>query len=117
MREMLSSTALLMGLGLDGKVALVTDGRFSGATHGLCVGHILPETSAGGTIAFVADGDEISIDLAACTLDLLLPQSELNRRRSGWQPLHKPRLLALEKYAALVTGADTGAVVDRALLE
>ena len=116
MREMLSTTALIMGRGMDEDVALVTDGRFSGATHGPCIGHISPEAAAGGPIAFVQDGDEIEIDIHARTLELHVPAEELERRKEGWQPLRKPRLPALAKYAALVSSADTGAILDTASL-
>ncbi len=112
MREMLSTTALIMGRGMDEDVALVTDGRFSGATHGPCIGHVSPEAAAGGPIALVQDGDGILIDLEARRLELQVPAEELARRRQGWVPLVKPRLPALAKYAALVTSADTGAIVD-----
>ena len=116
MREMLSTTALIMGRGMDEDVALVTDGRFSGATHGPCIGHISPEAAAGGPIAFVQDGDEIEIDIHTRTLELHVPAEELERRKEGWQPLRKPRLPALAKYAALVSSADTGAILDTASL-
>ncbi len=111
MREMLSTTALIMGRGMDEEVALVTDGRFSGATHGPCIGHISPEAAAGGPIAFVQDGDEISIDITNRTLVLHVSEEELARRREGWTPLRKPRGPALSKYAALVTSASTGAIL------
>lgn len=111
MREMLSTTALIMGRGMDEEVALVTDGRFSGATHGPCIGHISPEAAAGGPIAFVQDGDEIAIDIHARTLELHVSEEELARRKQGWQPLKKPRGPALAKYASLVTSASTGAIL------
>lgn len=111
MREMLSTTALIMGRGMDEEVALVTDGRFSGATHGPCIGHISPEAAAGGPIAFVQDGDEIAIDIHARTLELHVSEEELARRKKGWQPLKKPRGPALAKYASLVTSASTGAIL------
>ena len=112
MREMLSTTALIMGRGMDEDVALVTDGRFSGATHGPCIGHISPEAAAGGPIAFVQDGDKISIDITRRTLTLHVSEEELARRREGWAPLRKPRKPALAKYAALVTSASTGAILN-----
>ena len=111
MREMLSTTALIMGRGMDEDVALVTDGRFSGATHGPCIGHISPEAAAGGPIAFVQDGDEISIDITNRTLMLHVSDEELARRKEGWTPLRKPRGPALAKYASLVTSASTGAIL------
>lgn len=117
MREMLSTTALIMGRGMDRDVALVTDGRFSGATHGPCIGHISPEAAAGGPIAFVKDGDVIHIDITNRTLTIDVTEEEFARRREGWTPVRKPRMTALAKYAALVTGADTGAVADRNRLD
>ena len=117
MREMLSTTALIMGRGMDQDVALVTDGRFSGATHGPCIGHISPEAASGGPIAFVQDGDVIHIDITNRTLTLDVSPEELERRKEGWKPLRKPRMTALAKYATLVTSADTGAVVDESKLD
>ena len=117
MREMLSTTALIMGRGMDQDVALITDGRFSGATHGPCIGHISPEAAAGGPIAFVEDGDVIHIDITGRTLTIDVSDEEFARRREGWMPLRKPRLTALAKYATLVTSADTGAIVDESKLD
>ena len=117
MREMLSTTSLIMGRKMDLDVALVTDGRFSGATHGPCIGHISPEAVSGGPIAFVQDGDWIEIDIPNRTLTLEVSEEELERRKQGWQPLIKPRLPALAKYAALVGSSDTGAFVDIANLK
>ena len=112
MREMLSTTSLIMGRKMDLDVALVTDGRFSGATHGPCIGHVSPEAVNGGPIAFVQDGDWIEIDIPDRTLTLEVSDEELARRKENWKPLIKPRLPALAKYAALVGSSDTGAVVD-----
>lgn len=112
MREMLSTTALIMGRGMDEKCALITDGRFSGATHGPCIGHISPEAAAGGPIAFVEDGDIIEIDITGRTLNIDVSPEEFERRKANWTPVYKPRKTALAKYAALVTSADTGAIVD-----
>ena len=112
MREMLSTTALIMGRGMDEDCALVTDGRFSGATHGPCIGHISPEAAAGGPIALVEDGDEIFIDIAARRLELKGSPEELERRRAVWKPLVKPRGPALAKYAAHVSSADRGAIIE-----
>ena len=112
MREMLSTTALIMGRGMDADCALITDGRFSGATHGPCIGHISPEAAAGGPIAFVQDGDEIEIDIENRTLTIDVSEEEFARRKEGWTPLKKPRKPALAKYACLVSSADTGAVID-----
>jgi dihydroxy-acid dehydratase len=111
MREMLAVTAAIKGAGLGRDVLLLTDGRFSGATYGLCVGHVAPEALDGGPIALVADGDRIRLDVPARRLDLLVDDSELERRRAGWKP-PAPRYPsgALAKYARLVSGADRGAV-------
>ncbi|AZG10779.1 dihydroxy-acid dehydratase [Pigmentiphaga sp. H8] len=111
MREMLGVTALIYGQQMGEKVALLTDGRFSGATRGICVGHIAPEAAAGGTLALVRDGDRIRVDGDARTLELLVDDAELARRRAAWQPPapnHKAGLLS--KYAKTVGQADTGAV-------
>ncbi len=116
MREMLSTTSLIMGRGMDEDVALVTDGRFSGATHGPCIGHVSPEAAAGGPIAFVHDGDEITIDIHNRKLEINVSEDEFERRKNNWKPLVKPRLTALAKYATLVTSADTGAIVDKSKL-
>ncbi len=111
MREMLSVTSALYGQGMGEKVALVTDGRFSGGTRGFCIGHVGPEAAVGGPIALVRDGDVIAIDAEKGTLDLEVPAEELERRRASWQP---PATLytsgALYKYARLVGPARTGAV-------
>lgn len=112
MREMLSTTALIMGRGMDEECALITDGRFSGATHGPCVGHISPEAAAGGPIAFVEDGDVIEIDIHNRSLTIQVEATELEQRKKGWKPLIKPRKPALAKYAYLVSSADTGAIID-----
>ena len=111
MQEMLSVTAALVGEGLGGSVALLTDGRFSGGTHGLMIGHVAPEAALGGPIALVAEGDEIVIDVEARRLDLEVPETVLSERRSAWQP-PPPRYLGgvMAKYAALVSSASEGAV-------
>jgi dihydroxy-acid dehydratase len=111
MREMLSVTAALVGEGLGDSVALITDGRFSGGTHGLMVGHIAPESALGGPIAFVAEGDEIVIDVDAKRIDLAVPDEEIARRRAAWSP-PPPRYAGgvMAKYAALVSSASEGAV-------
>jgi dihydroxy-acid dehydratase len=117
MREMLSVTAALVGQGLGEKVALVTDGRFSGATRGFMVGHVSPEAMVGGPIAFVKDGDQIVIDAYRGTLDLIVSKAEMKRRAKKWKPI-KPHYTSgvLAKYASLVQSASEGAVT-RALLE
>jgi dihydroxy-acid dehydratase len=111
MREMLAVTAAIKGAGLGRDVLLLTDGRFSGATFGACVGHVAPEAFDGGPIALVAEGDRIRLDVPARRLDLLVDPAELERRRAGWKP-PAPRYPsgALAKYARLVSGADRGAV-------
>jgi dihydroxy-acid dehydratase len=113
MREMLAVTAALKGAGLGRDVVLITDGRFSGATSGLCVGHVAPEATDGGPIAFVEDGDQITLDVGARRLDLHVDPAEIERRRAGWKPL-EPRYTTgvLAKYAKLVGSAARGAVCD-----
>ena len=113
MREMLSVTAAIVGKGLGKDVALVTDGRFSGATRGMMIGHVCPEAYVGGPIALVKDGDMISIDADKGRLDLLVERKELERRRRLWsapKPKHSSGLLA--QYAQLVTDASSGAVMS-----
>jgi dihydroxy-acid dehydratase len=114
MREMLGVTALIYGQQMGEKVALLTDGRFSGATRGICVGHIVPEAAIGGPLALLKDGDPIRIDADARRLDVLLDDAELARRRAAWTappPRHGAGLLA--KYAQLVGQADEGAVTHK----
>ncbi|PYY32045.1 MULTISPECIES: dihydroxy-acid dehydratase [unclassified Curtobacterium] len=111
MREMLAITAAIKGAGLGKDVLLLTDGRFSGGTTGLCIGHIAPEAVDAGPVAFVRDGDRIRVDIPARSLDLLVDPGELEARRDGWAPL-PPRYTrgVLAKYAKLVQSAATGAV-------
>jgi dihydroxy-acid dehydratase len=113
MREMLSPTSAIMGRGLGGDVALITDGRFSGGSHGFVVGHVTPEAFVGGPLALVRNGDSISIDTEARTITLDVSATELKRRRSGWKP-PKPRYTrgVLAKYARQVGPASQGAVTD-----
>jgi dihydroxy-acid dehydratase len=111
MREMLGVTALIYGQGMGEKVALVTDGRFSGATRGMCIGYVSPEAFVGGPLALVQDGDRIRIDAAARRMDLLVEEQELTRRRHDWKPRPpRHRAGALAKYARLVGQAPGGAV-------
>jgi dihydroxy-acid dehydratase len=111
MREMLAVTGAIVGAGLGDKVALVTDGRFSGATHGIVVGHVAPEAASGGPIALVANGDRITIDVAKRRIDLDVDAAELAKRRDAWRaPEPKYRTGALAKYAKLVSSASEGAV-------
>ena len=115
MREMLSVTAALVGEGLGDSVALITDGRFSGGTHGLMAGHLAPEAALGGPIAFAAEGDEIVIDVDAKRIDLVVADEEIARRRAAWrrpEPRYAGGVMA--KYAALVSSASEGAVTTGA---
>jgi dihydroxy-acid dehydratase len=116
MREMLSPTAAIMGKGLGDKVALITDGRFSGGSHGFVVGHVSPEAALGGPLALVHDGDSISIDATKRELTLHVAADELDRRRKSWRP-RAPYATrgVLAKYAELVSSASLGAVTDRGL--
>jgi len=111
MREMLAVTAALVGAGLGESVALITDGRFSGATHGLMAGHVAPEAARGGPIAALRDGDVITVDVAARRLDVELSDAEIRRRLAAWEP-PAPRYAsgAMAKYARLVSSASLGAV-------
>jgi len=112
MQEMLSPTALIMGMGLGNSVGLVTDGRFSGATRGACVGHVSPEAAEGGAIALVQDGDPITIDVESRALTLGVPEAVLAQRRAAWKLPEKPIASRwLRRYAAQVTNASNGAVL------
>ncbi len=113
MREMLAVTAALVGAGFGASVALVTDGRFSGATHGLMVGHVAPEAAAGGPLAVLRDGDIVTIDVAARRLDVDVTEGELAARRAAWSPPPpRERTGVLAKYARLVSSASRGAVTS-----
>jgi len=111
MRDMLAVTAIVVGQGLKEKVALITDGRFSGATHGLMVGHVSPEAAVGGPIAALRDGDTVVIDIPNRRLDVELDDAEIQRRLKEWTP-PKPKYTSgvLAKYAKLVGSASKGAV-------
>ena len=113
MREMLSPTAALVGQGLGDSVGLITDGRFSGGTYGMVVGHVAPEAAVGGMIALVHEGDSVTIDVDQRVLQLNVPDEDIARRRAAWQP-PTPRYTrgVLAKYAKLVSSASTGAVTD-----
>jgi dihydroxy-acid dehydratase len=112
MREMLSPTSLIAGMGLDKDVALLTDGRFSGASRGASIGHISPEAMSGGPIGLLRDGDIINIDIPGRSLCVLLGEEELARRRAAFTP-PKPKVESgyLARYARLVDSANTGAVL------
>jgi dihydroxy-acid dehydratase len=111
MREMLSTTAALYGQGVGEKVALITDGRFSGATHGFCIGHVGPEAAVGGPIALLRDGDRITIDAGAGTIDVALSDAEFAERRRAWTARRNGyQSGTLWKYAQTVGDAEKGAV-------
>lgn len=110
MQEMLNPTAVITGRGL--KVGLITDGRFSGASQGACIGHISPEAMEGGLIALIEDGDRISIDIPHRKLQLEVPEEVIEKRRAAWiKPEPKIKTGYLARYAKLTTSANTGAVV------
>jgi len=112
MQEMLAPTSAIKGVGLDDKVALITDGRFSGGTAGACIGHVSPEAAAGGPIGLLQPGDILDIDIPGHKLAVRLSADELARRRKAWTaPGARIRSGYLAKYAALATSADTGAVL------
>ena len=113
MREMLNPTSAIAGMGLGSSVALITDGRFSGASRGASIGHVAPEAAMGGPIALVEEGDIISIDIDACKLTLKVSDEELEARRAKWQP-REPKVTTgyLARYAKMVTSADRGAILE-----
>ena len=113
MREMLNPTSAIMGRGLGDSVALITDGRFSGATRGAAIGHVSPEAAVGGNIALIQDGDIIQIDIMANKINLAVSDDELEMRRANWKP-RKPKIVTgyLSRYAALVTSGNRGAVLE-----
>lgn len=113
MREMLNPTSAIMGRGLGDSVALITDGRFSGATRGAAIGHVSPEAAVGGNIALIQDGDIIQIDIMANKIHLAVSAEELEKRRTDWKP-RKPKIVTgyLSRYAALVTSGNRGAVLE-----
>ena len=113
MREMLNPTSAICGMGLGESVALITDGRFSGATRGASIGHVSPEAAAGGPIAFVQEGDRIAIDIPNCSMELKVSDEELARRKAAWVcPEPKIKTGYLARYAKLVTSADKGAILS-----
>jgi len=113
MREMLGPTSAIMGMGLGSSVALVTDGRFSGASRGACIGHVSPEAAVGGNIALVEEGDIISIDIDNYSINVLVSDEELAKRRAKWKP-RKPRITTgyLARYTAMVTSGNRGAILE-----
>ena len=113
MREMLGPTGAIMGKGLGSDVALITDGRFSGGSHGFVVGHVTPEAAVGGPIAIIENGDKITIDTENRVLNLDIPQQEIDARLAKWKaPAPKETRGVLAKYAATVSSAHLGAVTD-----
>jgi dihydroxy-acid dehydratase len=113
MQEMLSPTSLIMGMGLGDKVALITDGRFSGATRGASIGHVSPEAAEGGLIGLIEDGDEIHIDVDEYILRANLSDEVIAQRRANFRPIVKPLTSRwLKQYRALVTNASNGAILE-----
>lgn len=112
MREMLGPTSAIVGMGLDEEVALITDGRFSGATRGAAIGHVSPEAASGGTIAYIKDDDKIKIDINNYSLELLISQGELDKRRAEMKLRPAPKRHGyLKRYMERVSSADKGAIV------
>ena len=113
MREMLAPTAAIVGKGLGGKVALITDGRFSGGTYGIVIGHVAPEAQVGGNLALLQNGDTIQIDIENNRVDVDLKQEELKNRSNSFKPKEiKYKKGVLAKYAKVVSSASRGAVTD-----
>ncbi|MDP3015701.1 MAG: dihydroxy-acid dehydratase, partial [Deltaproteobacteria bacterium] len=112
MREMLAPTSAIAGVGMDKEVALLTDGRFSGASRGAAIGHISPEAEEGGPIAVVQNGDLIEIDIPGKRLNLLISDEELKKRLSQWKPRKKELKGYLKRYARLVRSASVGAILE-----
>lgn len=113
MREMLSPTSAIVGMGLSNSVALITDGRFSGGTRGPCIGHISPEAASGGPIAILKNNDKISVDIPNRKLEVNLSKSEIEKRFKNWKPI-APKIKTgyLARYAKMVASADKGAILD-----
>ena len=111
MREMLNPTSAIAGMGLGDSVALITDGRFSGASRGASIGHVCPEAAVGGPTGLVQEGDIISIDINANTINVLVSDEEMAKRREGWTPKMKDVDGYLKRYRRQVTSADKGAVL------
>ena len=113
MSEMLNPTSAIAGMGLGSSVALITDGRFSGASRGASIGHVSPEAAVGGPIALVEEGDLIKIDIPNLSLELDVPQDVLDARRAAWQP-REPKVKTgyLARYASMVTSGNRGAILE-----
>ena len=113
MREMLNPTSAIAGYGLGSKVALITDGRFSGASRGASIGHVSPEAAVGGPLALVEEGDIIQIDIPNLSLNLAVSEEELKKRREKWQP-REPKVKTgyLARYASMVTSGNRGAILE-----
>ena len=113
MREMLNPTSAIAGMGMGSTVALITDGRFSGASRGASIGHVSPEAAVGGPIALVEEGDIIKINIPELKLELDVSEEELERRRAAWQP-REPKVKTgyLERYASMVTSGNRGAILE-----
>ena len=112
MREMLNPTSAIMGMGLGSSVALITDGRFSGATRGACIGHVTPEAASGGMIGVVEEGDIISINIPENKIELKVDEAVLNERMKNFVPKKKELYGYLKRYAALVSGGASGAILN-----
>ena len=113
MREMLNPTSAIMGQGLGSSVALITDGRFSGATRGACIGHVSPEAASGGVIGLVQEGDIISINIPEYHLELKVSDEELQRRREAFSPITQNLTGYLKRYASMVSSGATGAIINQ----
>lgn len=113
MREMLNPTSAIAGMGLGSSVALITDGRFSGASRGASIGHVSPEAAVGGPIALIEEGDRIQINIPECTLNVLISDEEMARRKAAWKP-RQPKVTTgyLARYAAMVTSGNRGAILE-----
>jgi len=113
MKEMLAPTAALAGMGLDDKVALITDGRFSGASKGASIGHVSPEAALGGNIGIINEGDIIAIDIDGLSINVKISEEEIARRKKSWKPFSKTHTGYLARYAAQVGSAAQGAVFSQ----
>ena len=113
MREMLNPTSAIAGMGLGSSVALITDGRFSGASRGASIGHVSPEAAVGGPIALVHEGDMIAINILKMTLELLVSEEEMEQRKAAWVP-QEPKVQTgyLKRYASMVTSGNRGAILE-----